>query len=114
MSHNTALNRRVPIVNLFRRLIGHFWPGRLLGSTGVRRIGRDSLMVAIGDRSYWVHAELRTERPLEYVVWTSDIRDITNAPTIVAAPPAPEVAVPEVSKRLDAYFTRSRAVVSYR
>lgn len=101
-------------MNLFRRLVDHLWPGRLLTSTGVRRIGRDSLTVAIGGRSYWVHAELRTERPLEYVVWTSDIRDITNAPTIVAAPPAPEGAVPEVRERLKEYFTRSRAAVNYR
>jgi|AP12_2_1047962.scaffolds.fasta_scaffold42171_2 hypothetical protein len=76
-------------------------------------MGPNSLLVAIDDRSYWVHAQIQREEPLEYRVYTSDIRDITNAATVVAAPPAAANVVPEVRKRLDTYFTRSRARVTY-
>ncbi|TFG51639.1 MAG: hypothetical protein E4H38_01135 [Gemmatimonadales bacterium] len=101
-------------MNILRRLLHLFSPARrLFSSTGVRPMGPNSLRVTINDRSYWVHVQILREPPLEYRVYTSDIRDITNAPTVVAAPPAAATVVPEVRKHLDTYFTRSRIRVTY-
>jgi hypothetical protein len=102
-------------VNILRRLLHLLSPaGRLFRSTGVRRMGPSSLLVAIDARSYWVHVQVLREAPLECRVDTSDIRDITNAATVVAAPPASASAVPEVRRRLQDYFARSRTRVTYR
>jgi len=102
-------------VNILRRLLGLFSPARrLFDATGVRLMGPSSLLVTIQGRSYWVHAQLLRTRPPEYRVDASDIRDITDAPTVVAAPPASADAVPEIRRRLEDYFTRSRVRVTYR
>ncbi len=101
-------------MNLFRRLIARLSPARrLFGSTGVRTMGANSLLVAIEDRSYWVQAEIKPGQPSEYRVWTSDVRDITNAATVVAAPPAGTDAVIAVRQRLEAYFSKSGVRVTY-
>lgn len=101
-------------MNFFRRLLARLSPRRpLFGSTGVRTMGGNSLVVAIEDRSYWVQAERRSGRPPEFRVWTSDVRDITSAATVVAAPPATADAVIEVRQRLEAYFSKSRVRVTY-
>jgi hypothetical protein len=99
-------------VSLLRRLFHRLLPSRL--GTGVRPLGQEAFVIAIGPRSYWVHARRQATRPAEYLVWTSDIRDITRAPTIVAAPPASEEIVPEVKRRLRSYFEGSRLRVRYR
>lgn len=101
-------------MSFFRRLLDRFTPaGRLSGSTGVRPNGPNSHVVTIADRSYWVQSQLQSTQPLEYWVRTSDVRDITNSVTVVAAPPAPEKVVPEVRRRLEEYFRQSGAKVSY-
>ena len=103
------------LVNILRRLLNLVSPARrLFDATGVRPMGPNSLLVTIKGRSYWVHAQLLRTRPLEYRVDASDIRDITDAPTVVAAPPASADAVPEIRRRLDDYFTRARTRVIYR
>jgi hypothetical protein len=86
---------------------------RLFNSRSVRTVGPNSLVVDIDDRSYWVHAQIPTQDRHEYQVWTSDIRDITNAPSVVAAPPAAEAVVPDVKRRLEAHFAQSRIAVRY-
>jgi hypothetical protein len=102
-------------VRFVRRLLDLLSPARrLFGSTGVRRTGPTSLLVTVDDRSYWVHVQTVREAPPECRVDTSDIRDITNTATVVAAPPASASAVPEVRRRLQDYFTRSRIKVTYR
>jgi hypothetical protein len=87
---------------------------RLLRRTGVQRVGRDSLVITIEGRSYWVHARVPDHPGGEYVVATSDVRDITNSPTIVAAPPAAAGAIPEVTRRLEQYLAVTKATVRYR
>lgn len=76
-------------------------------------MGGNSLVVAIAERSYWVQAERRAGRPPEYRVWTSDVRDITSAATVVAAPPASADAAIEVRQRLETYFSTSGVRVTY-
>lgn len=101
-------------MRFLRRLLNRLLPSRrLFNSTGVRPMGPTSLVVAVGARSYWVHAQLQRGNPMEYRVVTSDIRDITDAATVVAAPPAAANVVPEVARRLDMYFVQSRAKVTY-
>lgn len=101
-------------MKFLRRFFSRFSPARrLFSSTSVRTVGPNSLVVDIDDRSYWVHAQMPTKDRPEYHVWTSDIRDITNAATVVAAPPASAAVVPEVRKRLDAHFAQSRVLVRY-
>lgn len=101
-------------MNIFRRLVERLVPvGELFDKSGVRPMGQGALVVEVNDRSYWVRAERRAGTPAQYRVATSDVRDITDAPTIVAAPPAAESAVPEVIRRLDMYFARTRAQVTY-
>lgn len=95
-------------------LLRSLWPGgRLFRSTGVRPAGPHSLVVAIGDRSYWVQVRRETGSPGVMQVWTSDVRDISRAATVVAAPPAPAEVVPEVHRRLEAYFSSSAVPVRY-
>lgn len=101
-------------MNFFRRLFARLSRERpLFGSPGVRTMGGNALVVAIADRSYWVQAERRAGRPPEYRVWISDVRDITSAATVVAAPPAAADAVIEVRQRLEAYFGKSSVRVTY-
>ncbi len=101
-------------MSFLRRLRALFSPARrLFNSTGVRPTGPNSLVVAVNDRSYWVQAQLKPGSPPEYHVWASDIRDITHAPSVAAAPPAPAEANTEVRTRLQTYFARSRVKVTY-
>jgi hypothetical protein len=102
-------------VNLLRRILARLLPRSLVSRrSGVHRAGRDSLVIAIEGRSYWVHARLPEAPGGEYVVWTSDVRDITSAPTIVAAPPAAEPAIPEVKRRLSQFVAAENGRVRYR
>lgn len=101
-------------MSFLRRLLDRFAPARrLLHSTGVRPTGPNSLVITVAGRSYWVHAQIQRERPLEYRVVSSDIRDITEAASVVSAPPAPAAVAPEVARRLRAYFAQVRAKVTY-
>ena len=101
-------------MSLLRRLLNRLRPTGWGPGSGVRRTGPESFVVAIGDRSYWVHAEQRNAQPPEYVVWTSDVRDITHSATVVAAPPASAEVVPEVARRLGDYFGGAGTRVTYR
>jgi hypothetical protein len=88
------------------RLVDRFRRERRRRGSGVRPSGRESLLVAIGPRTFWVQA--RREAPTaEYVVWASDVRDITDAATVISAPPAAPATVPEVRRRLEEYFAAS-------
>lgn len=100
-------------MSLLRRLLDRLTPGIRLGSAGVRPVGTNSLLVAIADRSYWVQAELQAGPPPEYRVWASDVRDVTHAATVIAAPPAPADAARQVRQRLEHYFSRSGVPVTY-
>lgn len=95
-----------------RALLARLWPARR--HSGVRAAGQESFIIAIGRRSYWVHARPEHQDAPGYVVWTSDARDITDAPTIVAAPPAAPAALPEIRRRLEAYFEAASIRVTYR
>jgi hypothetical protein len=102
------------LANRFRRLLDRLSPvRRLLGSTGVRAMGSNALVVTIDARSYWVSAQRQSSHRRGYRVVTSDIRDITDVPTVVAAPPAPAAVVPEVQRRIEAHFARTRDPVTY-
>lgn len=76
-------------------------------------MGSKALLVSIADRSYWVQADARGGEPVEYRVWTSDVRDLTDAATVIAAPPASSDAVIAVRERLEAHFRHSNARVTY-
>jgi hypothetical protein len=76
-------------------------------------MGPNALVVAIEDRSYWVHTQIHPGHPPEYQVRTSDLRDITTAATVVAAPPASGKVVPEVQRRIHSYLAKVGARVSY-
>ncbi|HXI19898.1 MAG TPA: hypothetical protein VNH46_02360 [Gemmatimonadales bacterium] len=95
------------------RLFQRLSPRRMFHATGVRPMGANALVVVIEDRTYWMHAQLHPGRPPEYRVWTSDIRDITSAATVVAAPPASGRIVPEIQRRIGSYAEQSGARVSY-
>jgi hypothetical protein len=101
-------------MSFLRQLLDRLRPGRWDSSRAVRRTGPESLVVTLGDRSYWVHTEQRSVQPPAYVVWTSDVRDITHSPTVVSAPPASADLVIEVARRLQAYFEGASASVTYR
>ncbi len=88
------------------RLVERFRQKRRQRSSGVSLTGKESLLIAIGPRTYWVQAR-RAPPDTGYVVWTSDVRDITDAATVISAPPAAASAVPEVRRRLEEYFTAS-------
>lgn len=95
-----------------RALLDRLWPA--CRHSGVRAAGRESFIIAIDRRSYWVHARPEgADRP-GFVVWASDARDITDAPTVVAAPPAAPTALPEIRRRLEAYFEAASIRVTYR
>jgi hypothetical protein len=81
--------------------------------TGVRLAGRESLIIAIAGRSYWVQARVPQVPGGEYVVWMSDVRDLTSAPTIIAAPPAAEAALPEIKRRVSQFVAESNGRVRF-
>jgi hypothetical protein len=114
VSRRTAFNLGPSSLSFLRGLLNHLSQvRRRFISTGVRSMGPNSLVVQVDHRSYWVRAQVPTDQSLEYHVWTSDIRDITNAATVVAAPPAPAAVVPEVRERLAAHFDHSRVKVRF-
>ncbi len=101
-------------MNFLRRLLARLTQAhRRFASAGVRPMGANSLLVAIDGRSYWIQAERQSGQSPEWRVWISDVRDITNAATVVAAPPAATDAVLEVRRRLDSYFSKSTTRVQY-
>jgi hypothetical protein len=101
-------------VNLLQRIRGWFSPlSAAARRSGVQRSGRDSLRVTIAGRSYWVHARFPETPGGEYVVWISNVRDITSAPTVVAAPPAAEPAIPEVKRRISQFVAAANGRVRY-
>lgn len=91
------------------------WFRSVLGRNrhGVRPNGPESFVIAIGPRSYWVHAQRLASDPPHVLVRTSDIRDITHSVTVVAAPPAPDAILPEVRRRLLEYFTTLATTVTF-
>lgn len=100
------------LITRLRAFLDRLWPARR--RSGVRAAGRESFIIAIGRRSYWVHARPEHSDAPGYVVWASDARDITDAPTIVAAPPAAPAALPEIRRRLEAYFEAASIRATYR
>ncbi len=90
----------------FRSVLGRY-------GNGVRPNGPESFVIAIGPRSYWVHAQRLRSDPPHFLVRTSDIRDITHSVTVVSAPPAPDAILPEVRRRLSEYFTRLDTTVTF-
>ncbi len=99
------------LITRLRTLLDRLWPARR--RSGVRAAGRESFIIVIGRRSYWVHARPEGVDPPGYVVWVSDARDITDAPTIIAAPPAAPAALPEIRRRLEVYFEAAAIRVTY-
>ncbi len=88
----------------WRHRLRWLWPfGR---RDGVRMLGRESFSVELEGGTYWVHAERQESGRGGWVFWTSDVRDLTAAPTSIAAPPAPDTVIPEVQRRLAAYCAR--------
>ncbi|MDX2121951.1 MAG: hypothetical protein SF070_12975 [Gemmatimonadota bacterium] len=92
------------VAQYLRGLLDRLRKARRRSGAGVRAAGRASYLITIGRRSYWVHARPDNQDAPGCVVWTSDARDITDAPTIIAAPPAAPAALPEIRRRLAAYF----------
>jgi len=101
------------VVTVLHRLLARLWPFRRGRKIGVRPNGAESFIVTIDQRTYWVHAQPLPNSPRGYLVRASDTRDITHAPTVVAAPPAPEQILPEVRRRLSEYFAQDRSAVTF-
>lgn len=99
-------------MGFLRRLLARLFRKRPR-SGGVRPLGANALLVSIADRSYWVQTQVREGEPAEYRVWTSDVRDLTDAATVIAAPPAPADAAMAVRQRLEAHFSHAKVRVTY-
>ena len=86
---------------------------RIENETGVRIVGRDELTVDIGNRRYFVFAEMSLGGPMR-VVATESVRDISDSRSIHSGVDVDSSTKAEVIDRVRLYFGRRGITVEYR
>jgi hypothetical protein len=98
-------------IDWFLRLL--FPSRRTWADTGVRSAGRDELHVELDGRRYWVYAELQGRGPVDYVVHTTSVKDITNQQSVNDAPAVSGDLAQAVIARVRRFHEDRRIKVEY-
>ena len=62
----------------FKWLVDQLRASRLARRTGVRRVGRDTFVVHLAGRRYFLNAEMMGKGPVDHVIYPTSFRDTTE------------------------------------